>query len=110
MSLRFFIAIGVFFFWIIFWTLTFPYFENWTYIDSFYFAVTTLTTVWYWDITPITEWGRLFTAIYIIFWVTSVIWWSMVIIWWHTINKWEDKIKRTFYKTKDEVNTIIEEK
>ena len=101
MNFRFFIAVLIFFLWIIIWTVSFSYLENWSIIDSFYFSVTTLTTVGYWDIIPITEGWRLFTAIYILFWVTSVIWWSMAVIWKHAINKWEAKVQ-------DKINWFFE--
>lgn len=96
MNLRFLIAVWIFLLWIIIWTISFHYIENWTFIDSFYFSVTTLTTVWYWDIYPSTEIWRLYAAIYILFWVTSVIWWSMAVIWTHTINRGENKIQKKF--------------
>ncbi len=94
MNLKFCIAIWIFFVWIIIWTVGFHSLESWSWIDSFYFSVTTLTTVGYWDMIPSTEVSRLFTAIYILFWVTSVIWWSMSIIWTHTINKGKNKVQR----------------
>ncbi len=43
------------------------YFSN--LFDSFYWAVITLTTVWYWDITPITTWWRIFTLFMLLIWV-----------------------------------------
>jgi hypothetical protein len=108
MNTRFIIAITIFFLWILIWTFSYHYIENWSLIDSFYFSVTTLTTVGYWDMMPSSEISRLFTAIYILFWVTSVIWWSMAIIWTHTINHWETKIKNNFSKTRKEIDDIIE--
>lgn len=93
MNFKIFIAIGIFLIWIIIGTISFYYLENWSLIDSFYFSVTTLTTVGYGDFVPTTEISRLFTAFYILFWVTSVIWWSIAIIWNHTINKWNERIK-----------------
>jgi len=40
--------------------------EGWSYLDSFYFSVTTLTTVGYGDLVPITDIGKLFTSFYIL--------------------------------------------
>jgi voltage-gated potassium channel len=51
-------------------TLGFRYLEGWSWISSFYFSVTTLTTVGYGDLYPTTEASRLFAAIYILLGVT----------------------------------------
>lgn len=40
--------------------------EDWTLFHSFYFSVTTLTTVGYGDFTPQTEVGRAFTILYVL--------------------------------------------
>ena len=40
--------------------------EGWRYIDALYFSVTTLTTVGYGDIAPITDAGKMFTVGYIL--------------------------------------------
>lgn len=39
-------------------------FEEWTIIDSVYFATVTFTTIGYGDITPTTDGGRLFTVVF----------------------------------------------
>lgn len=39
-------------------------FENWSVVDSLYFSMVTFTTVGYGDISPETQWGRLFTSFY----------------------------------------------
>lgn len=51
---------------IIFGTIVFRYLEDWSYIDSFYFTITTITTVGYGDLHPTSEASRLFTAIFIL--------------------------------------------
>ncbi len=58
---------------IISWTLLFSYLEWWNYVQSFYFAVTTTTTVWYGDLIPSNDTTRLAVAIYILFSVTLYI-------------------------------------
>lgn len=40
--------------------------EGWSWLNSFYFCVVTLATVGYGDLTPQTEFGRLFTIIYVL--------------------------------------------
>jgi len=40
--------------------------EGWTWIDSLYFSVITLTTIGYGDFSPTTDAGKLFTIFYII--------------------------------------------
>jgi len=54
-------------------TWVFHVIENWTWAQSFYFSVTTLTTVGYGDINPSTDGSRIFTAIYILIGVGVVI-------------------------------------
>ena len=40
--------------------------EHWSWVDSLYFTVVTLTTVGYGDLTPHTDAGKLFTVFYIL--------------------------------------------
>jgi len=47
-------------------TVAYHYLENWSWIDSLYFSVITLTTIGYGDLYPITTAGKLFTILYII--------------------------------------------
>ncbi|MBP6642530.1 MAG: two pore domain potassium channel family protein [Flavobacteriales bacterium] len=47
-------------------TLVYHWLEDWTWVDSFYFSVITLTTIGYGDLHPITDFGKLFTVVYIV--------------------------------------------
>ena len=47
-------------------TIVFHRVEDWSWIDSFYFVVVTSATVGYGDLAPVTEHGRLITAIFIL--------------------------------------------
>lgn len=42
------------------------YLEGWSWIDSLYFSVITLTTIGYGDFSPQTDIGKLFTILYIV--------------------------------------------
>jgi len=47
--------------------------EDWTWAESFYFSVTTLTTVGYGDIHPTSDGSRIFTGFFILIGVGVVI-------------------------------------
>lgn len=47
-------------------TVFYHFVENWTWIDSIYFSVTTLTTVGLGDLSPQSDIGKIFTIFYII--------------------------------------------
>ncbi len=47
-------------------TVVFHYLEGWSFVDSLYFSIITLTTVGYGDFSPQTTAGKLFTIFYII--------------------------------------------
>ncbi len=46
-------------------TFFYRYAEGWSTLDAFYFSVTTLATVGYGDLAPVTSLGKIFTVIYI---------------------------------------------
>ncbi|MFA6393699.1 MAG: potassium channel family protein [Patescibacteria group bacterium] len=50
---------------LIFGTYYYHLIEGWRWLDSFYFSVTTLTTVGYGDLAPRTDAGKIFSIIYI---------------------------------------------
>ena len=47
-------------------TISYHLLEGWSWLDSLYFSVITLTTVGYGDFSPQTDGGKIFTIIYII--------------------------------------------
>ena len=47
-------------------TFVYHFIEGWRVLDSFYFSVITLTTVGYGDLTPQTDFGKVFTALYVL--------------------------------------------
>ena len=54
-------------------TITFKLLEDWTWVQSFYFSVTTLTTVGLGDLHPTSDGSRLFTSLYILIGVSVVL-------------------------------------
>jgi voltage-gated potassium channel len=47
-------------------TMVYHFLEGWSWIDSLYFSVVTLTTIGYGDFSPQTDIGKLFTIFYIL--------------------------------------------
>lgn len=74
-------------------TMAYHYLEGWSLISSFYFSVTTITTVGYGDLYPTTEASRLFTAIYILLGV-SIALASLGLIGSSYLERREDRILR----------------
>ncbi len=46
-------------------TVTYHYLEDWSWLDAFYFSFITLTTIGFGDFAPKTDYGKIFTIIYI---------------------------------------------
>jgi voltage-gated potassium channel Kch len=46
-------------------TVTYHSIEGWTWLDSLYFSVITLTTIGFGDLAPATDLGKIFTIIYV---------------------------------------------
>lgn len=47
-------------------TVFYHFIEKWTFVDAFYFCIVTLATVGYGDLVPKTDFGKLFTTVYIV--------------------------------------------
>lgn len=61
---NFFIALG---------TISYHFLEGWSWLDSLYFSVTTLTTIGYGDFSPQTDLGKIFTLVYIVIGVALIL-------------------------------------
>jgi hypothetical protein len=96
------IFVGTFIFWNI---------EQWTIIDSFYFSVSSLTTVGYGDLTPSSQFGRLVAALYILFGVGIVLA-SLGVIGKDFLGREESRLKRSYSRQSqvkgEEVSSEIE--
>jgi hypothetical protein len=104
-------ALAIVLLWIFVGTFIFWNIENWTFIDSFYFSVSSLTTVGYGDLTPSSQFGRLVAALYILFGVGIVLA-SLGVIGRDFLNREETRIKKSYSRqskfTGDEVTSEIE--
>lgn len=60
-------------------TIIYHYMEKWDWVDSFYFTGTTLTTFDYGDISPKTDFGKVFTVV-LAFTSITVVFYSLSII------------------------------
>lgn len=66
-------VLGTVIFFILVGTIVYPMLEDWNYVQSLYFSVTTLATVGYGDLHPTTDISRLFTTFYILIGVTMAV-------------------------------------
>ncbi len=64
------VPIAIVFTWILIGMFAFHMLEDWTWVQCFYYAVITLTTVGYGDLTPTTDISRFVAAWYILIGVT----------------------------------------
>lgn len=54
-------------------TVVYKNLENWSWVDSFYFSTTTLTTIGFGDLHPTSDVSKLFTTVYVLFGVSFVL-------------------------------------
>ena len=95
-------------------TFVYHYLEGWSYIDSFYFSVVTLTTIGYGDFSPQTDEGKLFTVLYIIIGIGMILSFINTIQHHYTYMKHKEKREilknRAFKKSEDKMNARIDKK
>ena len=60
------VAVSALFTWVATGTVLFHHLEPWSWVQSFYFSVATITTVGYGDLYPTTDLSRIFVSVYII--------------------------------------------
>ncbi len=103
-------AIALLLIWIFVGTVTFHFFEDWTWIESFYFSVVTLTTIGFGDLVPTSDFTRFLASIYILAGVSAVLA-SLTIIGNTVIKQYQDRLLRENQKLKKkvEVLTIIDD-
>ena len=53
--------------------------EGWSYIDSTYFVVVTMTTIGYGDLAPVTDVGKIFTMFYCFFGIAMAFYFVSII-------------------------------
>ena len=54
-------------------TVIYHFVEGWSWLDSLYFSVITLTTIGYGDFSPQTDLGKIFTLLYIVVGVALIL-------------------------------------
>ncbi|MCB9421126.1 MAG: two pore domain potassium channel family protein [Ardenticatenaceae bacterium] len=80
--------------------------EGWSWLDSFYFTVVTLTTVGYGDLSPQTALGKIFTMIYILAGLSIISSFIVLLAEHQQANRsgLRDKLSRGFSTTKQDVS------
>ncbi|MEC7453888.1 MAG: potassium channel family protein [Bacteroidota bacterium] len=60
-------------FFIVLVTIVYHYIEGWSWLDTLYFSLITLTTIGYGDFSPQTDFGKIFTLLYIVIGVALIL-------------------------------------
>jgi len=88
------------------------HFVEWrSYMDSFYFIVMTITTIWYWDYVPLTQTWKLFTMLYAVVWIpffVSVMWFTFEARFKKTIKLHLHHVEKDLSKTQEELKETEE--
>ena len=98
-------------------TIFFNQVEGWSYVDSFYFSTTTLTTIGFGDLTPTTNTSKMFTSFYAIFGIGAMLYILSTVIgtYWFRQRKRFDKLitllhKIHFHRAKINIKEEMEKK
>lgn len=83
-------------------TIVYHFVEGWRWLDSLYFSIITLTTVGYGDLSPQTDFGKIFTIIYILTGI-GIIFGFINAFYQHRDNKMKE-MKRRFDKRRKSVS------
>ncbi len=94
---------------IMIWTLLFKKFEWLSFFDSLYFTIITFATIWYGDITPVTQWWKIVAMIYGLLGVPLFVGIISVIMELKIITSLKNYSKKTNDKNNKIYNEIISE-
>ena len=75
-------------------TVTYHFTEGWRWLDSIYFSVITLTTVGFGDLSPTTDFGKVFTIFYVLTGI-GIIFGFINTFYQHRISKFKDRIEES---------------
>ncbi|VVB70242.1 Calcium-gated potassium channel MthK [uncultured archaeon] len=96
---------------ILFGGIVFHYIEQRSWVDSFYFATATISTVGFGDLTPHTDAGKIFTIFYILLGVSIAAYGFSVVggyvIKYHLENHFENKVKKLVQESKAIVKSKV---
>lgn len=94
---------------IVTWAVIFHFVEWLSFFHSIYFVMTTMATIWYWDITPHTDLWRVFVIIYAFLWVPlfiSISWLILESRFNKHIKKYINRLNRELHQAEQEIEQV----
>ncbi len=88
--------IGVIMFVVLVGTVFYHNFEDWRFLDAFYFSTTTLTTVGFGDLHPTTDASKIFTIFYVLFGV-GIMLYSITLIGSHYMEEHHPAVEKAIF-------------